>query len=202
MNDGEVTALAGSMDMGANSVLGISMGTSLAGGYVNAVGNITDWLNELAFAPVDYRPGAPADEWSGDLGCGVQYFSQQGVARLAKKAGIDFSDKTPFAERLVEVQRLLKEGDVRARRIFETIGVCFGYSIARYAEFYGVENLLVLGRVSSGAGGDIVMTEARRLMDKEYPALSKKVQFRIPDEKSRRHGQAVAAASLPSIAGK
>ncbi|MBQ9739564.1 MAG: ROK family protein, partial [Kiritimatiellae bacterium] len=76
VNDGEVTALAGSMQLNSNSILGVSLGTSMAGGYVNPDGNITDWLNELAFVPIDYRDGAPADEWSGDLGCGVQFFSQ------------------------------------------------------------------------------------------------------------------------------
>ncbi|HRG56746.1 MAG TPA: ROK family protein, partial [Lacunisphaera sp.] len=73
-NDGEVTALAGAMAMNDDAVLGISLGTSQAGGYVTPAGNITPWLNELAFAPVDYRPAAPRDEWSGDVGCGVQYF--------------------------------------------------------------------------------------------------------------------------------
>ncbi|MEK7781293.1 MAG: ROK family protein, partial [Verrucomicrobiota bacterium] len=48
VNDGEVTALAASMSLGVNSVLGISLGTSTAGGWVNADGNITTWLNELA----------------------------------------------------------------------------------------------------------------------------------------------------------
>jgi len=199
VNDGEVTALAGSMDMKANCVLGVSMGTSMAGGYVNREGNITDWLNELAFAPVDYRAGAPADEWSGDLGCGVQYFSQQGVGRLALKAGFEFPAEMPLPKRLVAVQDSLKSGDPRAVKIFESVGVSFGYSIASYAAFYEIEKLLILGRVTSGAGGDIILKKAREALDKEFPALSKKVEFQIPDEKGRRHGQAVAAASLPSI---
>jgi predicted NBD/HSP70 family sugar kinase len=103
-NDGEVAALAGSMALGDNAVLGISMGTSQAGGYVKPGGEITPWLNELAFAPVDYRKGAPVDEWSGDAGCGVQYFSQQAVARLADKAGFTFDAGMPAPERLVAVQ--------------------------------------------------------------------------------------------------
>src|SRR5690606_6155827 len=56
-NDGDVTALAGSMNLGgAKRVLGIAMGTSEAVGYVNREGLIAGWLNELAFAPVDYSP--------------------------------------------------------------------------------------------------------------------------------------------------
>ena len=150
VNDGEVTALAGSMEMNANCVLGISMGTSVAGGYVNREGNITDWLNELAFVPVDYREGAPADEWSGDLGCAVQYFCQQGVARLVPLAGIELPKDMKFAEQLKEVQKLMEAGDERAAKIYESIGVCFGYTIARYCEFYDMEKLLILGRVTTG----------------------------------------------------
>lgn len=199
VNDGEVTALAGSMEMNANCVLGISMGTSVAGGYVNREGNITDWLNELAFVPVDYREGAPADEWSGDLGCAVQYFCQQGVARLVPLAGIELPKDMKFAEQLKEVQKLMEASDERAAKIYESIGVCFGYTIARYCEFYDMEKLLILGRVTTGKGGDIILAKAAEVLKAEFPELSGKVEFRIPDEKGRRHGQAVAAASLPVI---
>lgn len=198
VNDGEVTALAGSMELKSNSVLGVSLGTSMAGGYVNPDGNITDWLNELAFAPIDYRDGAPADEWSGDLGCGVQYFSQQGVARLAPLAGIEFPSDMKFPERLKGVQKLMEQGDARAEKIFRSIGVAFGYTIARYYDFYpAIEKLLILGRVTSGKGGDIILEEAGRVIRTQFPEYH--VEFAIPDEKNRRHGQAVAAASLPVI---
>ena len=89
VNDGEVTALAGSMSLGENAILGIAFGTSTAAGYVTPDGNITSWLNELAFVPVDYSPDAPVDEWSGDYGVGSQYFSQQCVGRLMPAAGIE-----------------------------------------------------------------------------------------------------------------
>ncbi|HWA87852.1 MAG TPA: ROK family protein [Opitutus sp.] len=201
VNDGEVTALAGSMSLGANAILGISMGTSQAGGYVAPAGNITPWLNELAFAPVDYRAAAPRDEWSGDVGCGVQYFSQQGVGRLAAAAGFDFSEKMPLAERLVAVQVAVSAGDPRARKIFESIGVCFGYAVAHYADFYAVRHVLVLGRVTSGEGGAIILAEAAAVLRAEFPSLAGSVQLHTPDEKSKRHGQAVAAASLPALRG-
>jgi predicted NBD/HSP70 family sugar kinase len=201
-NDGEVTALAASMSFGENRVLGISMGTSVAAGYVTASGAITPWLNELAFAPVDYRAadeGAPLDEWSGDRGCAVQYFCQQGVARLAPLAGLAFSKEMKFAEQLVEVQKLMAAGDARARRIYETIGVCFGYAIAHYAEFYDIGTLLILGRVTSGEGGSVILEKAGEVLRAEFPALAERIRLRTPDEKDKRHGQAVAAASLPSL---
>lgn len=199
VNDGEVTALAGAMSMNDTAVLGISMGTSQAAGYVTPKGLITDWLNELAFVPVDYRDNGPADEWSGDIGCGVQYFSQQAVARLAPLAGIEFPSNMPFPERLEKVQELMKNGDARAKKIYETIGVYFAYTIAHYAEFYSIRNLLILGRVTSGEGGDIILDIAEKVLNQEFPKLSGTINFRTPDEKNKRHGQAVTAASLPEI---
>ena len=198
-NDGEVTALAGSMSFGENGVLGVSMGTSVAGGYVTTDGSITPWLNELAFAPVDYRENAPLDEWSGDLGCGVQYFCQQGVARLAPVAGLQYPPEMKFAERLVAVQERLAAGDDRARRIYETIGTCFGYTIAHYADFYDIRILLILGRVTSGEGGAIIIEKAGEVLRAEFPELAARIRLRTPDEKDKRHGQAVAAASLPAL---
>jgi hypothetical protein len=100
VNDGEVTALAGSMALGDNAVLGIAMGSSLAAGFVTPQGAITTWLNELAFVPVDYREDAPADEWSGDRGVGVQYFSQQAVGRLLEPAGIGLPAEAPLPAKL------------------------------------------------------------------------------------------------------
>jgi predicted NBD/HSP70 family sugar kinase len=198
-NDGEVTALAGSMALGANAVLGVSMGTSMAGGYVTPTGNITSWLNELAFVPVDYRENAPRDEWSGDAGCGVQYFSQQGVARLATAAGFAFDNAMPLADRLSAVQEAMQAGDPRAVAIYESVGVCFGYAVAHFADFYEIGPLLVLGRVTTGPGGDVLLEHARKVLAADFPELARRIQLRLPDEKDRRHGQAVAAASLPAL---
>jgi predicted NBD/HSP70 family sugar kinase len=197
VNDGEVTALAGSMALNDNAVLGVAMGSSLAAGFVTPQGNITSWLNELAFVPVDYREDAPADEWSGDRGVGVQYFSQQAVGRLLAPAGISLPADMPLAVKLEEVQKLMAAGDARARRIYETIGVYFGYAIATYADFYEVRNLLVLGRVLTGAGGDMILSTAGEVLRAEFPELAERLHFHIPDEKEKRHGQAIAAASLP-----
>ena len=199
VNDGEVTALAASMSLGVNSVLGISMGTSMAGGYVTPEGTITQWLNELAFAPIDYRADGPRDEWSGDRGCGVQYFSQQGVARLAGLAGLEFPDGLGLPERLIEVQQALARGDARARAVYETIGVCFGHALAHYADFYAMEHVLILGRVTSGAGGEIILERARAVLRAEFPELAGRISLHTPDESNKRHGQAIAAASLPAL---
>ena len=197
VNDGEVTALAGSMSLGKNAVLGLALGTSLAAGYVTADGNITSWLNELAFAPVDYNPDAPRDEWSGDYGVGAQYFSQQAVGRLLPAAGIEAEATLPLPEKLKHVQSLMTKGDERARQIYQTIGTYLGYAIAHYADFYDFEHVLILGRVTSGEGGDVIIEGAKEVLRVEFVELSKRTAFHVPDEKDKRHGQAVAAASLP-----
>ena len=199
VNDGEVTALAGSMSLGLNRILGISLGTSTAGGYVNAEGNITSWINELAFVPVDYNPEAPVDEWSADYGCNVQYFSQQAVGRLVAPAGIEVDAKASLPEKLKHVQQLMEQGDVPARKIYETIGTYLGYAVAHLAEFYDLENILILGRVTSGPGGNVIISGAKQVLEQEFRELAGKIAFHIPDEKEKRHGQAVAAASLPQI---
>lgn len=200
VNDGEVTALAGSMAINDNAVLGISMGTSLAGGFVTASGGITPWLNELAFAPVDYRPDAPRDEWSGDVGCGAQYFSQQGVARLAVAAGFEFRDAMPLPERLIAVQQAMVKGDPRACQIYESIGIAFGYAVAHYADHYNLRHVLVLGRVTTGNGGEIITAKAAEVLQREFPAHAG-IRIHLPDEGDKRHGQAIAAASLPVLSG-
>ncbi|HDK26821.1 MAG TPA: ROK family protein [Candidatus Atribacteria bacterium] len=199
INDGEVTALAGSMALKTNSVLGIAMGSSEAGGYIDKKGNITTRLNELAFVPIDLNAEAPVDEWSGDRGCGVQYFSQVAVIRLAKKAGIVFNEKQTPAEKLKFVQELMIKGDDQVRKIFETIGVYLGYAIAHYADFYDIVHILILGRVISGEGGNIILQKAGQVLKEEFPELFKNISLHLPDESIRRIGQSIAAASLPVL---
>jgi len=198
-NDGEVTALAGSMSLEENGVLGVAMGSSEAAGYVTLDGNITGWLNELAFAPVDYQPDGPVDEWSGDMGVGALYFSQQAVGRLAPVAGIDFVDEPDLPTLLERVQQLHLENDERAQQIFETMGVYLGYTIAHYADFYDIRNLLILGRCTSGHGGPTILETAQGVLDREFPELAEQVNLMLPSERLRRVGQAIAAASLPEI---
>ncbi|MBQ2819865.1 MAG: ROK family protein [Clostridia bacterium] len=198
-NDGDVTALAGAMDLGDTNVLGIAMGTSEAGGYVDGNGNITGWLNELAFVPADFNKDAMVDEWSGDYGCGVKYFSQDSVIKLAPAAGIELDESASPAEKLKVVQGLMVKGDERAAKIYETIGSYFGYAVAYYSIFYDIKHVLLMGRVSSGEGGSIIHKNAQKVLAEEFPELAKKITIHLPDESSRRVGQSIAAASLPNI---
>jgi predicted NBD/HSP70 family sugar kinase len=199
VNDGEVTALAGSMALDAGCVLGIAMGSSQAAGYVNSEGNLTGGLNELAFAPVDYAPDAAVDEWSGDRGIGSQYFSQQCVFRLAPKVGIALPQGVTKAEKLKAVQEKLEAGHSGAMKIWQTMGVYLGYSLAHYADFYDLEHVLILGRCTSGRGGPSMLEEAQAILANEFPELAATIEIHLPDEKIRRVGQSIAAASLPTV---
>ena len=199
VNDGEVTALAGAMSLEENGILGIALGSSEAGGYVTPEGNITEWLNELAFAPVDYNPNAACDEWSGDYGVGALYFSQQCVFRLAPRAGIDLPENVTDAERLKHVQAFLENGHEGAVNIWKSFGVYMGYTLAHYADFYDINHVLVLGRCTSGSGGDLIVDGALDVLRREFPELADTMAVQLPDEKSRRVGQSIAAASLPQL---
>ncbi len=198
-NDGDVTALAGAISLDDNNVLGIAMGTSEAGGFVDKNGCITGWLNELAFVPVDCQPDAMQDEWSLDIGCGVKYFSQDAVIKLAPAAGISLDENLSPAEKLKKVQLLMADGDKRAENIYLTIGTYLGHTLAYYHELYDCRHVLLLGRVMSGKGGDIILAEAKRVISDEYPEFEGKIIPSLPDEKFRRVGQSAAAASLPEI---
>ena len=199
VNDGDVTALAGAMSLKENRVLGIAMGTSEAAGFVDAEGRITGWLNELAFVPVDANPDAMRDEWSGDIGCGVKYFSQDGVNKLAPRAGIELDEALSPAEKLKAVQKLMDEGDERAAAVYRSIGVYLAHTLAYYESLYGCRSVLLLGRVMSGKGGDLIISTCENVLRSEYPELADRLRLALPDEYFRRVGQSAVAASLPEI---
>ncbi len=203
-NDGDVTALAGLLELKTNEgILGIAMGTSQAGGYINKGGKLTGWLNELAFVPIDFNKNAKKDTWSGDFGCGKYYFSQEAVIKLATNANIKFGENMTPANKLELIQSMIEKGTDNekkiAENIFKDIGIYLGYTIPFYAHFYDFKHLQVLGRVVSGKGGNIIIDKAKEILENEFNELSKNIIIHIPDEKSRRVGQSVAAASLPEL---
>lgn len=198
-NDGDVSALAGTMSIKDNNVLGIAMGTSEAVGYIDEEGRITGWLNELAFVPVDANPDAMIDEWAGDIGCGVKYFSQDSVIKLAPAAGIELDESAAPAQKLKAVQALMAEDDPRAAKIYESIGCYLGHTLAYYYETYGFRYVLLLGRVMSGKGGDLLIDTCQKVLNDEYPEIAAQFELRLPDEYFRRVGQSMAVASLPEL---
>ena len=198
-NDGDVTALAGAMGLGCGSIMGIAMGTSEAVGYVDKDQNVLGWINELAFAPVDLNEDAMEDEWSCDIGVGCKYFSQDAVIKLAPRAGIELDPALSPAEKLKVVQKLMEEDDPRAQKVFSDIGVYLGYTVMQYSQFYDIHHMMVLGRVMSGKGGDTILAKCNQVLKDEFPQLNEKITVMLPDEKTRRVGQSVAAASLPEL---
>lgn len=198
-NDGDVSALAGAMGLDVGNIMGIAMGTSEAVGYVDAEKKVLGWINELAFAPVDLQPGAMQDEWSTDYGVGCKYFSQDAVIKLAPAAGIGLDEALSPAEKLKVVQGLMEQDDPRAQAIVETIGAYLAYTVVLYAQFYKIEHMMMLGRVMSGKGGDTILRVCNQILGQEFPELAARCEVMLPDEKTRRVGQSVAAASLPTI---
>ena len=200
-NDGDVTALAAARMIGEPSsggVLGLSLGTSLAGGYVAPGGGLMPWLNELAFVPVDYRvEDAPVDEWSGDAGTGVRYHSQQALGQLLHRPEIP--EAGPLPEKLVALQAAATRGEAWVDPVYESLGIYLGYSLIHFAEFYDFAHVLVLGRLTTGPGGDLLLDKARAVLREEVPEFHEAIAFLSIDEKFKRHGQAMAAASLPRL---
>ncbi len=201
-NDGDVTALAGMISMNRNGILGVAMGSSEAVGYVDPKRRMTGRICELAFAPVDFNPCAPRDEWSGDYGVGAMAFSQQAANWLAEKYGFKFPKSMKLPERLKVVQAAMEKGDGKALKVYLEIGRFLAHAIPWYNEFYDYENMMILGRVTSGLGGEIILETAKRILKDVYPEWAEKIDIFMPDEKARRLGQSVAAAQIPVITKK
>ena len=144
-------------------------------------------------------PDAMRDEWSGDIGVGCKYFSQDAVIKLAPAAGIELDPALSPAEKLKVVQGLMEQDDARAAKIYESIGIYLAHSLVFYHGLYGFKHVLLLGRVMSGKGGDLLLETCRKVLADEYPAVNEKIHIALPDEKFRRVGQSVAAASLPEL---
>lgn len=198
-NDGDVSALAGAMSLDTGNIMGIAMGTSEAVGFVDENQNIAGWLNELAFAPVDLQEDATQDEWSGDFGVGCKYFSQDAAIRLAEAAGLEVDPELPLAGKLKVIQAYMEEDRPEAQKIFESIGIYLAHTLAYYNDFYDIRHVILMGRVVSGKGGDLLLKVCREVMEEEYPELSGKIEVMLPDDKLRRVGQSMAAASLPFV---
>ena len=70
---------------------------------------------------------------------------------------------------------------------------------AHYADFYRLRHVLILGSVTPGDGGDIILNRAREVLKQEFPELAATISPHLKDKSSRQVGQAVVAASLPVL---
>ena len=65
--------------------------------------------------------------------------------------------------------------------------------------FYDINSVMILGRVTSGVGGDLILENARKIVELENPVFAESLEINLPNEQTRRVGQSIAAASLPVI---
>ena len=119
--------------------------------------------------------------------------------RLAPKAGLELPTNVTDAAKLKAVQSELEADHAGAIKIWQSMGYYLGYAIAHYADFYDLKHVLILGRCTSGKGGPLILAGANEVLKTEFPELSARINIQLPDEKSRRVGQSIAAASLPKI---
>mmetsp|Transcript_142923 Transcript_142923/g.249258 ORF Transcript_142923/g.249258 Transcript_142923/m.249258 type:complete len:498 (-) Transcript_142923:195-1688(-) len=215
INDGEVTAMAAVQKIKAGNVMGISMGSSCGAGYANADGNLNGWINELCHTKVDMNPEAPSDPWSNfnHTGLSHMYLGQRAATKLVSKIGIEVPPNYVYphpdmctikhedhANCLKYIQKAMADPatEAQVRPLYETIGVYLGYALANWAEFYKIDHVMILGRVSKGKGGDIMLDMAHKVLDTEFPELSK-VKFHTADDHFKAVGQCIAAAALPPL---
>lgn len=215
INDGEVTALAAVQKIKAGNVLGVSMGSSEGAGYANADGNLMGWINELCYVRLDLNPMAPSDPWTKGAHAGIShmYLGQRGATKLAAAGGIQGPEHYIYphkemctikhenhAQCLKLIQEAMKDStkEPQARMIYETVGTYFGYALAQYSEFYKIDHVMILGRVSKGAGGDIMLDRAKEVLETEFPELPK-ITFHTADDHFKAVGQCIAAAALPTL---
>jgi len=215
INDGEVTALAAVGKIKAGNILGISMGSSEGGGYANADGNLLGWINELCYIKLDLNPNAVTDPWTKGAHTGIShmYLGQRGATKLAAKGGVDVPENLVYphadmctithenhAKCLKLIQDASKDEKKKEQcmKIYETIGVYLGYALAQYSEFYKIDHVMILGRVSKGAGGDYMLDVAKKVLQDEFPEYAG-IQFHTADDHFKAVGQCIAAAALPTL---
>jgi predicted NBD/HSP70 family sugar kinase len=216
INDGEVTALAAYQKIKAGNIMGISMGSSEGGGYANGDGNLLGWINELCYIRLDLNPNAPTDPWTKGAHTGVShmYLGQRGATKLAHKAGVAVPDNLKYphkemctikhenhAQCLKLIQEAMKDPEKKekTKELYETVGVYLGYALGQYCEFYKIDHVMILGRVSKGEGGDLMLATAKKVLEEEFPDDCKHIEFHTADDHFKAVGQCIAAAALPSF---
>jgi predicted NBD/HSP70 family sugar kinase len=215
INDGEVTALAAVQKIKAGNVMGISMGSSEGGGYANADGNLMGWINELCYIRLDLNPDAPTDPWTKGhhRGMSHMYLGQRGATKLAGRNGVQVPENYYYPHpdmctikhedhanclKLIQKAMATPETEAQTSLIYETIGVYLGYALAQYCEFYTIDHVMILGRVSKGKGGDLMLDTAKKVLETEFPEYAH-MQFHTADDHFKAVGQCIAAAALPTI---
>ena len=202
VNDGDVTALAGSMSLEDNGVLGVAMGSSEAAGYVNMDGNLTGWLSELAFAPVDYQPERRRGRVVAATAASAPATSPSSASSAWPRPRGSRSPTTRSSPTSSSSSRRSSRPATRApRRSGRPWASTWATRWPTTPTSTQVKHMLILGRCTSGRGGPLILDGARHVLETEFPELASRINIQLPDEKSRRVGQSIAAASLPALDG-
>ena len=170
-------------------ILGLAMGTSEATGYCQNK-SFNGWINELGKVPMNYASDAVAHYATGIVGAGSEYLSQKGIIRLCGMAGIVFEGT--LAKQLVQIQEEAKKGNPVVLSCYEDMGMYLGSSLALYKKFLDIRNVLLLGRVMTGIGGDIIIKKANEYLKEKHIDIN----VFTADENFKRLGQSFVAAGL------
>jgi len=206
--------MAAAMKIKKGNVMGLSMGSSVGAGYADADGNLNGWINEMCHTKIDLNPEALSDPWSNHAHTGIahMYLGQRAATKLVGKIGIDVPENMlpthpsmqtikheDHAQCLKLIQKAMADPaqTEKVRPLYETVGVYLGYALAQYSEFYNIEHVMILGRVSKGEGGDLMLATAKKILEDEFPQY--KIEFHTADDHFKAVGQCIAAAALPTL---
>merc|ERR1711963_315094 len=151
---------------------------------MGADGNLMGWINEMCYIRLDLNPEAPTDPWTKGAHTGIShmYLGQRGATKLAAKAGVAVPENLVYPH--PDMCTILHENpaqEPKVRKLYETVGVYLGYGLAQYCEFYKIDHVMILGRVSKGAGGDIMLNTAKKVLETEFPEYAT-MQFHTADD--------------------
>ena len=200
VNDGEVTALAGSMSLGANAILGIALGTSTAAGYVTRGRQhhlVARRARVRADRPEPRRPGGrvvgrlrrrlavllAAVRRTAAAGGGHRRARRHAAAREAEAGAV--ADGARAITARGRFTRRSGRTSGTASRTSPTSTTCSTCSCSD-------------GSPRAPAATSSSAVPAPCSLD-EFPELAEHIQIHVPDEQDKRHGQAIAAASLPAL---
>merc|ERR1711862_687984 len=146
-------------------------------------------------------------------GMSHMYLGQRGATKLAKDvvADLPVNYKYPHDDmctikhedhaaclKLIQSAMADTAKEPEVTKLYKTVGVYLGYALGQYCEFYEIEHVMILGRVSKGKGGDIVLDTAKKVLEEEFPSHAK-IQFHTATDEFKGVGQCIAAAALPPL---
>lgn len=206
-HDGDVAALWAYVEMNLGNVLGLALGTGLGAGFVDKNGHITGFLCEIGKSLIDMSDRAPEHIYYHTRGPALHYLSQNAAFRLATEKDIEVNHIKEPAEKLRYIQKLAEEGNSGAIELFEMIGYYLAVAVVEFYDYFGMEHVVLFGRVTTGIAGEILFSRAKQVLENKFNDFAGKIQLHLPTTHkmnaniSREFGQAIAAAYLSSIRG-